>query len=1057
MKLSYLHIGQSNAAANVWPDWLDKEKSPELLFVTNSDEERIVLPARATKVLQTNRQEISSYNAGFRNLYEEVNYSGLEDFFNDVQVRSGDNARQAILVAEPTELTRKRPNVPKVRRVHDKGDGEGAPLTADIQTKVLIMDIDSGTIPGLCVPDPIPSVRAALSKLDQQFQQVGLVVQLTAKQDPNADETLRGRVYVELSRPIHRLQQKWWQSQFAQKAPELNIDLGIMDSARVIYIAPPIFVADKNIDALLNPEALAVTDPLNDRRWFYDDGPPIAVPENLPKVSEIQHIRRATGETGGGGVATGLPYLTEGEELSLFDKGDDLHPRILAVSFWLIIRGGDPDQVAADITDYIRKDATGPLRARLEEAPGRLANISKEVLDAAQGAAERFTSDRQLIHGVLPWCARNNELSPEEGVAEVKRIVADVFRGENERVMLGGAAGLGKSYEAALETAATAQRVDVYQPTHDLIVEQKLIFQGVGCDNITILSGRTRSGCTKSKPIKAVTENLDLYPLTTAQLCGAKDAEILCPAFNECKYAQERLEADVFTQTVFRTTSYLSHDPTWLEDQFEDDVSKPDIVIADEDLSSSAVSVLSVPMNELFKTGLLGRVFHDALLQQNKGVPFLEALEDSFQEHRDRWILSGQSVPIMFDEISDDTSLFDVVDDKWRSLKSHRQGVVAAASMNEKELADAVEKAPGGFVYFELIRAIRRCLLGGHERWNGAYEYMGQAKVIVRHHLSRLKRRNQSVLMIDATASPLITEALLPKTEFVNICVRRNAHVIQVYDHTFSYKWLSEEPARLQDVGAFVRLHGKFMNPGVGHPKERLGDMFEVEGVTSVTFGKERGINKLKDCDIGFVVSRVHPSAIACEEIARGIWPHEDLDLTGEYIRMPMGYNMRDGRSVGIMGWAHKDQRVNAVLKLKREAGLEQMLDRFRLIHNSQPKLVYVFTNQPFNVVVDELVKLDDAIGPARLMRLVEEYYPKPLPLLPKHLALKHPDLFKGVSGATKFCTQVRKWMAKNEWRSPIELVYATAPANGGRRGTMLRVRRTPIIRASEHCMVAEA
>ena len=198
-----------------------------------------------------------------------------------------------------------------------------------------------------------------------------------------------------------------------------------------------------------------------------------------------------------------------------------------------------------------------------------------------------------------------------------------------------------------------------------------------------------------------------------------------------------------------------------------------------------------------------------------------------------------------------------------------------------------------------------------------------------------------------------------------------------------------------------------------------MGDMFEVEGVTGVTYGKERGINLLTDCDVGFVISRVQPSASACEEIARGLWPHEDLKLTGEFIRIPMGYNMRDDLSVGVKGWAYIDHRVNAVLMSKREGGLEQMIDRFRLIHNAEQKLVYVFTSQPFNVVVDELVTLDEAIGPSRLMRLVEMYYPEPLPLSPKQLALKHPDLFRGVSGAVKFCTQVRKWMVENAWRSP--------------------------------------
>ena len=940
------------------------------------------------------------------------------------------------------------------------GEAKAASLTGDIQTDALILDIDGGIVPGLDIANPIPAVRAALIKLDPQFEHIGMVVQLTAKQDPHTDDVLRGRVYVLLSHAIHRLQQRWWQGQLAEQAPELNIDTGIMDSARVIYISSPIFVAEKSGKALLNPDSFAVKDPLEGGRWFLGDGPSMDPPAEMPNVSEVRTIRRASGAAGGGGYAAGLPYLSEGEELNIFNQGDDLHPRILAATFWLVIRGGEPNQVAAEVTDYIRNMATGPLRDRLNAEPGRLADIEKEVLDAARGAAEKFTSDRQLIQGVLPWSPRPRELSPEEGVAEVRRIVADVFGGELKRAMLSGAAGLGKSFEVAKKVANTEHRVDVYNPTHNLILEQTNIFRDVGCEYITVLSGRERSECIKAKAIGTATKNSDQYPLATAQLCGAEGAEKLCPAFDDCAYVQERIQAATLVKTVFRTSASLSHDPSWLETIFEKGVGKPEHVIVDEDFISSAISVISVPMVELQKTGLLGAVFHEALLLQNQGTPFLDAVEARFPEQRMHWcsallpvILSCEDAAV----VTNSTRLDEVVDAEWKRLKKERQRGIAAASMDQNGLMNAVEKAPGGYTYYELIRGVRRCLLEGHAVWNGTYESKGQAKVVIRHHMSRLRRRNQTVLMIDATANPLIADALLPKTKFVDICVRRNSHVIQVYDHTFSYKWLGENPTRLQDLGAFIRLHAKFMNPGVGHPKDKLGDMFDTNGLTNVTFGKERGINELEDCDIGFVVSRILPGATGCEEIARGLWPHDDLEPTGEYVRMPMGYNMRDGRSVGIMGWAHKDPRVNAVLRSKREAGLEQMLDRFRLIHNSEPKLVYVFTSQPFNVVVDELVTLDDAIGPARLMRLVEEYHPEPLLLSPKHLALKHPDLFKGVPGASKFCTQVRKWMAKNAWRSPVELIEGAASGNGGRRANLLRVRDTPIVVESEDSMRAQA
>ena len=1054
MKITYLRTDQANAAANAWPPWLDIEEHSDLLFVIGDDEERILLPTRTTKILLPDRTELCSYNAGYRCLYEEVQYAGLGDFFEDVQARSNDHAQQAILIAEPTKQTRKRPGVPTVRRVHDRGDGEGAPLMGDIQIDYLVMDIDSGVVPGLDVAKPIPAVRAALKELDPQFADVGIVVQLTAKQDPESGDVLRGRIYVALSRPIHRLQQKWWQTQLSEQAPELRIDLGIMDSARVIYIAPPIFVSEQSADALLNPNAFSVGDPLEGARWFFEDGPEMSPPTDLPNPSEIRTMRRATGSNGGGANSAGIPFLREGEELNIFDQTDELHPSILAATFWMVVRGGDPDQVTSEVTEYIQSKASGPLRERLDHEPARLAGIEKEVRDAALGAAEKFTGERRLIHGVLPWRPRPRELSPEDGVAEAQRIVIAVFEGELKRAMLAGAAGLGKSYEVAQVIARVDQRVDVYNPTYDLIKEQLRIFHGAGCTGISVLSGRQRSGCMKAKAFSLLSD--DQYPLTTAQLCGAKDGERICPEFDDCSYVKARLQANSQTKTVFRTTPVLAHDPAWLENRYENAIGKPDTVVVDEDLAGAAVEVLSVPMRELRGTGALGQVFHDALLMQNQGALFLDAVGECFEKQKAQWC-SG-TLPRLISPggneivaITENTPLDEVIEIEWRRLKQQRLRSEAAASMSESELIDAISKAPGGYVYYELVRGLRQCLLEGHAIWNGAYEAGGEAKVIVKHQMSRLRRKNQSILMIDATADPLITEALLPKTEYHDICVSRNAYVIQVYDHTFSYSWLSEYPARLLDVGAFIRLHAKFMTPGVGHPKDRLGDMFDVEGMSTVTFGRERGINELEHCDIGFVISRVQPRATACEEPARALWPHDELELPGEFVRMPMGYNTRDGRNVGTVGWAHPDPRVNAVLMSKREAGLEQMLDRFRLIHNVETKLVYVFANQPFNVVVDELLTLEETVGPPRLMRLVEAYYPRPLPLSPKHLARQHPDLFKGKAGAVKFCTQVRKWIKQHAWRAPVELVDGDAPATGGRRATMVGVRNTRIVVGADH------
>ena len=234
------------------------------------------------------------------------------------------------------------------------------------------------------------------------------------------------------------------------------------------------------------------------------------------------------------------------------------------------------------------------------------------------------------------------------------------------------------------------------------------------------------------------------------------------------------------------------------------------------------------------------------------------------------------------------------------------------------------------------------------------------------------------VLVLDASGDAEIYRQLLTDRLQVAADVRceRNGEIIQVRDVTHARSTLIGidrygDPLSATSVAKAARLRSEVATVanalGEKHGATMLATNMPVEEllinelndtVTTGHFGALRGRNDLQHCPAGLVLGREQPPAQAMEDVARALWATDPIPLVlpGCYQKTPRGLRMHDGSAIPVHVDVHPDPRVQRVLELHRERESEQAVDRLRLIHNAEPKRVYIASNVPLDMTVDRVL-----------------------------------------------------------------------------------------------------
>ena len=244
--------------------------------------------------------------------------------------------------------------------------------------------------------------------------------------------------------------------------------------------------------------------------------------------------------------------------------------------------------------------------------------------------------------------------------------------------------------------------------------------------------------------------------------------------------------------------------------------------------------------------------------------------------------------------------------------------------------------------------------------------------------------KHTMVIVLDGTGSDLLLRRVLgDDLEVIDARCERNARVTQISDTTMSKTRLLggravDEPLNDRSKKAAERERKRMATFANMLPQQHGGEAFVCtykpvekalvqEGLLGPEvmldhFGGFRGSNDYKTCVAAVIIGREQTWPRTVEDVGRAVF-HDDpkpLKLTGEYVKVKRGIRMRDGSAVEVEVTVHPDPRVQAALETIREDEITQAIDRIRLIHNVEPKHVYIVTNVPCDVTVDRVVTFDE-------------------------------------------------------------------------------------------------
>ena len=531
-------------------------------------------------------------------------------------------------------------------------------------------------------------------------------------------------------------------------------------------------------------------------------------------------------------------------------------------------------------------------------------------------------------------------------------------------------AGCGKTraYVDMITRVSSLTQIEIYVPTIKLAeeIEQAIVQRGTA-HRVSVIKGRQQIGpqnqpLCKRHVLAAAMSSKGVSVFPTLCMQRTQYRTLHCQDHEHCGYIQQYQRSNI----RIYSHAHLLLDRTMLDER------KPDLVIIDEDFTMNLVEHIEIPMSLLSQVGVRPELQNAVRAIMNwTSTQDHAALLSAFQQQGGGWsglaetlkkdrpaIVPGEPDQIVMISLSSHQNVRPVA-----SLLSHLDRVLS------KGLAPtAIDISPN------------------------------QLTVHHRHEITRfgdLKGGGapQKVFITDATISEMIVRQCLPIDTFKVIQGQRNAIVVQCSDSICSTSSLNPAKStnqidqqraitRLLDVQALVdelaRTGADILVVGpstiTGNPAKGIGSkLATAPNVGLAHLGSVRGIDAWKTCEALVLIGRNEPTPQAVENIARAFFYDDPtpLQLTGQWEPQTRGFDMASGEQIGTVVAGHRDPRVHEVLMQIREAESIQALDRLRLIHNTDPKLVILLSKLPLpGVQVDQLLPWSELTRGSEFERL---------------------------------------------------------------------------------------
>ena len=258
-------------------------------------------------------------------------------------------------------------------------------------------------------------------------------------------------------------------------------------------------------------------------------------------------------------------------------------------------------------------------------------------------------------------------------------------------------------------------------------------------------------------------------------------------------------------------------------------------------------------------------------------------------------------------------------------------------------------------------------------------------QAVLIHSLGKLPN-DAPLLMLDASADPVIIKRLVPQARFVRIDAPSLAHVVQAADVVVSNAWLLHHPrahehrrliaqiilreaARAEGRGVLVvatRAVLAALHADAGQPSGSDRDLqAPLHGAAPRWFGpRMRGLNRFSNYATIVVVGRMQPPVEQIEAKGRALFGDDGEPLAplpdGRLVAQPCLRMMSTGAPRPATVHPHPDARFGTILRQMREENALQAIARLRQMSPDQHKRVVLVGSMPFNdLPVNELTLVE--------------------------------------------------------------------------------------------------
>ena len=321
--------------------------------------------------------------------------------------------------------------------------------------------------------------------------------------------------------------------------------------------------------------------------------------------------------------------------------------------------------------------------------------------------------------------------------------------------------------------------------------------------------------------------------------------------------------------------------------------------------------------------------------------------------------------------------------------------------------------------------------------------------------------KNTPVLLIDASASYDINSKIWGHhLQNIEVKAERHATVTQVKKRTFSKSSLgipynkegNWEPEDKQlefrkELIDFInevasQEDGDIFLAAPKSVKAVLKSQLAANVLTS-HFSAIRGSNLFEHCEVAIIIGREQPPIEAIENMARALLSRsEETFLSNiKYIPTQRGRRLVNGETEQETVSYHIFPFPQEILEQIREREVEQAIDRLRLMHNPEPKTIYLLSSIVLDITVDysvtweqlaHLTKMDQAI--CTVMGNGETVFP----LGATDIARLFPDLWATpdqVKGDTKRRGGIKWVVCLIRYYIPNDPLYLVEYRRTGQRG----------------------